>query len=159
MPIWTFISMFRLMVFFSWVVSIILSSPQAIMFRKMKHPYLEFYQCTNKMVVENYSHLVVEGDKARYFFFGIDSDTVYMIYHLSFLLFVYFMPLFCLLVSYIFIIHLIRRPNVEVSSPDPNCARRNMVAGRRKWKNVRMSMLQVTCFAVFWAPYAFHQAW
>ena len=53
--------------------------------------------------------VVMEGDEATYFFFGIDSDTVYKIYNLSFLLFVYFLPLCCLLVSYIFIIHLIRR--------------------------------------------------
>jgi hypothetical protein len=106
------------MVLFSWVVSFFLSSPQALtlMFRKMKHPNLEFYQCTTKMVIENYSTMVMEGDEATYFFFGIDSDTVYKIYHLSFLLFVYFLPLCCLLVSYIFIVHLIRRlyyPNIK----------------------------------------------
>ena len=103
------------MVLFSWVVSLVLSSPQALMFRKMKHPHLEFYQCTTNMVIENISTVVMDGAKATYFFFGIDSDTVYMIYHLSFLVFVYFLPLCCLLVSYIFIIHLIRRrfyPNI-----------------------------------------------
>ena len=97
------------MVLFSWVVSLVLSSPQALMFRKMKHPNLEFYQCTTNMVIESYSELVVEGDKAFYLFYGMDSDTLYMIYHLSFLIFVYFLPLCCLVVSYIFIIHLIRR--------------------------------------------------
>ena len=97
------------MVLFSWVVSFVLSSPQALMFRKMKHPNLEFYQCTTNMVIENYSTVVKDGDKATYFFFGIDSDTIYMIYHLSFLVIVYFLPLCCLLVSCIFIIHLIRR--------------------------------------------------
>ena len=97
------------MVFCSWVVSLLLSSPQAFMFRKMKHPYLEFYQCTTNMVIESYSQLVVEGDKAMYLFFGVDSDTVYLLYHLSFLIFVYFLPLSCLLVSYSFIIYLIRR--------------------------------------------------
>ena len=30
---------------------------------------------------------------------------------------------------------------------------------RIKWKNLRMSLVQVASFAVFWAPYAFHQAW
>jgi hypothetical protein len=71
--------------------------------RKAKHPYMEFYQCTTNMVIESYSELVVEGGRALYLFHGMDSDTLYMIYHLSFLVFVYFLPLCCLLVSYIFI--------------------------------------------------------
>ena len=97
------------MVLCSWIISLLLSAPQAFMFRKLKHPYMEFYQCTTNMVIESYSELVVEGDKAFYLFYGMDSDTLYMIYHLSFLIFVYFLPLCCLVVSYIFIIHLIRR--------------------------------------------------
>ena len=97
------------MVFFSWVLSLLFASPQAFMFSKMKHPYLEFYQCTNNMVIERYSQLVVEGDKDFYLFHGIESDTIYMIYHLSFLVLVYFLPLCCLLVSYVFIIYLIRK--------------------------------------------------
>ena len=166
------------MVLFSWVVSFVLSTPQALMFRKMKHPNLEFYQCTTNMVIENYSTVVMDDDKATYFFFGIHSDTVYMIYHLSFLVFVYFLPLCCLLVSYIFIIHLIRRrfyPNIKaeekykpsihtrptgqlVTSLD-NPLVRSLSDRRRKWKNLRMSLVQVAGFAVFWAPYACHQAW
>ena len=97
------------MVVFSWIISLMLSSPQAIMFRKVKHPYLEFCQCTTNMAIENYSVLVVKGDKALYLFHGIDTDTIYMIYNLSFLIFVYFLPLCCLIISYIFIFCLIRR--------------------------------------------------
>ena len=97
------------MVVCALIVSLLLSSPQAFMFRKAKHPYMEFYQCTTNMVIKSYSELVVEGEKAFYLLCGIDSDTLYTIYHLSFLIFVYFLPLCCLLVSYIFIIHLIRR--------------------------------------------------
>ena len=96
------------MVLFSWVVSLVFASPQVFMFSKMKHPYLEFYQCTNNMVIESYSQLVVEGDNAFFLFYGFDPDTVYMMYDLSFLVFVYFLPLFFLLVSYIFIIYNIR---------------------------------------------------
>ena len=77
----------RLMVLFSWAVSLLCASPQAVMFSKMKHPDLEFYQCRVQF---------------------IDSDTVYIIYNLSFLVLVYFFPLCCLLVSYVFIIYLVR---------------------------------------------------
>ena len=92
-----------------WVVSLLLSLPQAIMHRKLKHPHLEFYQCTTKMVVETYSDLVMEGDKLKFVFYGFDPVAIYNIYHFSFLFFVYFLPLFCLVISYIIIIKLIKR--------------------------------------------------
>ena len=99
----------RVMVLCCWVVSIILSFPQAIMFRKLKHPYLEFYQCTTKGVVEAYSDIVAENGKRKYSFYGLDPVKVYNIYHFSFLFFVYFLPLFCLVISYVIIIKLIKR--------------------------------------------------
>ena len=30
---------------------------------------------------------------------------------------------------------------------------------KSQWKNLKMSVLQVSVFAVFWAPYTVHQAW
>ena len=99
----------RVMVLCCWVVSFILSFPQAIMFRKLKHPHLEFYQCTTKSVVETYSDLVTEDGKLKLVFYGLDPVRVYNIYHFSFLFFVYFLPLFCLIISYIIIIKLIKR--------------------------------------------------
>ena len=166
------------MVFFAWVVSFMLSIPQAMMFRKVKHPNLEFYQCTTNMAIENYSVLVVQGDKALYLFHGIDTDIIYMIYHLSFLIFVYFLPLCCLIISYIFIIYRLSRrfstaipymqlicflfPRVDfqlVSSLDKNRFVGKVSKRRIKWKNLRMSLVQVASFVVFWATYAFHQAW
>ena len=87
----------------------LLSLPQAFMFRKLKHPMLEFYQCTNAMVLEDYSEVVRENDTIRFVFYGIDSIDVYKIYNFYFLLFVYFLPLICLIISYIIIIKLIKR--------------------------------------------------
>ena len=97
------------MVLCSWVVSLLLSLPQAFMFRKLKHPMLEFYQCTTRMVVEEFSEVVRENDNLRFVFYGMDSIDVYKIYHFYFLLFAYFLPLLCLVISYIIIIKLIRR--------------------------------------------------
>ena len=97
------------MVLCCWVVSLLLSLPQAIMFRKLKNPHLEFYQCTTMMVVETYSELVKEDNKLKFVFYGIDAVVVYNIYHFSFLFFVYFLPLLCLIISYIIIIKLIKR--------------------------------------------------
>ena len=99
----------RVMVLCCWVVSLLLSLPQAIMFRKLKNPHLEFYQCTTMMVVETYSELVKEDNKLKFVFYGIDAVVIYNIYHFSFLFFVYFLPLLCLIISYIIIIKLIKR--------------------------------------------------
>merc|ERR1711892_373075 len=67
----------RLMVAVSWIISIILSLPQAFMFRKLKHPAVEFYQCTTDMVVEDYSTQTMVDGKIKFIFHGLDSDTVY----------------------------------------------------------------------------------
>ena len=97
------------MVFISWVVSILLSCPQALMFRKLKHPSLEFYQCTTNMVIESYSDIVIENSQAKIRFYGIDPSILYALYSGSFLFFVYFFPLFCLIISYTIIIIIIKR--------------------------------------------------
>ena len=97
------------MVFLAWLTSLLLSSPQALMFRKLKHPMLEFYQCTTNMVVETYSEMVLENGQHKLKFFGFDPTFIYKIYNGSFLFFVYFFPLFCLIISYTIIIILIKR--------------------------------------------------
>jgi hypothetical protein len=97
------------MVVVSWIISIILSLPQAFMFRKLKHPYVKFYQCTTHMVVEEYSHQVVVDGETKFIFLGVDSETVYSLYHLSFPFFVFFFPLGCLIFNYGIIIKMIRR--------------------------------------------------
>ena len=99
----------RLMVLCSWVGSLLLSLPQAFMFRKLKHPMFEFYQCTTRMVVEDFSEAVLENNMIRFVFYGIDSINVYKIYSFYFLLLVYFLPLICLIISYTIIFRLIRR--------------------------------------------------
>ena len=99
----------RLMVVISWIISTVLSLPQAFMFRKLKHPAVEFYQCTTDMVVEDYSKQTVVAGKIKFIFLGLDSDTVYNIYHFSFPFFVFFFPLACLIFNYGIIIRMIRR--------------------------------------------------
>ena len=100
---------FRMMVGFSWFISLLLASPQAIMFRKLKHPAVEFYQCTTTLVVEEYANLVVEDGNTKFVLIGLDSNTIYIIYHLSFLFFVFFFPLTFLIITHIVIIKLIQR--------------------------------------------------
>ena len=99
------------MVALSWVVSIILASPQAFMFRKLKHPDIEFYQCTTTMAVEDFSEKIVVNGQLKFLFLGVEAETIYRFYHFSFLLFVFFFPLTFLMVNYFIIIKLIRRYN------------------------------------------------
>ena len=48
-----FCSYFRLMVMLAWLMTLIFSWPQAVIFRVMKHPNKEFYQCTTFNFFEN----------------------------------------------------------------------------------------------------------
>ena len=103
-------SILRIMVGISWLISLILASPQALMFRKLKHPSLDFHQCTTNLVIETYSELIFdENGRAKMKFYGIDPSILYKLYSGSFLFFVYFFPLFCLIISYTIIIILIKR--------------------------------------------------
>ena len=97
------------MVGVSWFISLLLASPQAIMFRKLKHPAVDFYQCTTTLVVEEYADMVVEDKQTKFILLGLDSGTIYIIYHFSFLFFVFFFPLVFLIITHIIIIKLIQR--------------------------------------------------
>lgn len=47
------------MVIAAWILTLIYSSPQAIIFRVLKHPEKDFYQCTTFNFFES---LATEGD-------------------------------------------------------------------------------------------------
>ena len=97
------------MVVCSWLVSLALSSPQAIMFRKVKHPNIDFCQCTSDLILEMHSEIIIKNGEPTFLFFGIDPEIIYSVYQFSFLFFVYFLPLFCIIISYVVIIRLMRR--------------------------------------------------
>ena len=99
----------RMMVFIAYLITIMFASPQAIIFRVLKHPDKEFYQCTTTLVVEEYADVVVDDDQTKFVLLGMDSSTIYIIYHLSFLFFVFFFPLTFLIITHIVIIKLIQR--------------------------------------------------
>ena len=76
---------FRVMVGCSWLVSGLLSSPQAILFRKVKHPNREFYQCTPDFFLEMHSNIAIKNKQLFFSFFGIDPKIIDKIYNFSFL--------------------------------------------------------------------------
>ena len=90
------------------------------MFRVVKHPHRDFYQCTSHLVFEMNSDVVLSGDKPTFLFFGMDPQILYKIYNFYFLFFVYFFPLFCILISYASIFILIRRSE-GTQNTHPNC--------------------------------------
>ena len=53
------VNIFRKMVTFAWLLTILFSSPQAIIFRVLKHPTKDFYQCTTINYFEDLSNEVV----------------------------------------------------------------------------------------------------
>ena len=142
------------------------------MFSVVKRPYRDFYQCTSDLVFEMNSDLVMFGYKPTFLYFGIDPKILYKIYNFYFLFFVYFFPLFCILVSYASIFILIRRLDgykmlnlTVISRREFTTFQSNedtpqiQTCFKSQWKNLRMSVLQVFFFAVFWAPYVIHQSW
>ena len=104
-----YIIFFRLMVFSAWVLSFMLSIPQAMMFRKVKHPDMEFSQCTTDMVLEMHSDMVIQDGEISFLFFGINPHIIYSFYHFSFLFFVYFLPLLVILINFMVILNIIKR--------------------------------------------------
>ena len=97
------------MVAISWIVSSLLALPQAFMFRKLKHPEIDFYQCTTTFAIEDVSDEVQVDGKKIFLFLGFDSETIYTFYHLSFLFFVFFFPLSVLMFNYFIIIKILTR--------------------------------------------------
>ena len=61
------------------------------------------------LVVEEYADMVVEDEQTKFILLGLNSGTIYIIYHFSFLFFVFFFPLVFLIITHIIIIKLIQR--------------------------------------------------
>ena len=53
------------MVITAWLVTVISASPQAVIFRVLKHPETEFYQCTTVNYFESWATNVTVGNKTE----------------------------------------------------------------------------------------------
>ena len=120
-----------------------------------------------------------DGTQSLLFCGVLDPALPTKIYSFSFLAFVYFLPLLCIILSYTFIIILIRRWQIkliksflcwtisdffrrEFSGLGYNSEETHSgfaLFFTKRWKNFRMSVIQVIVFAVFWAPYIVQQSW
>ena len=90
------------MVLCSWLLTIICSSPQAIMFRVLKHPTKEFYQCTTIDFFENLAEEKVnmETNRTEHFLLGINTESWHSIYHCMVNTEILFLPFLIILISY-----------------------------------------------------------
>ena len=59
------------MVIMAWLVTIIFTVPQAIIFRVLKHPVKEFYQCTTFNFFEELSSPVKIGNTTHLYLGGL----------------------------------------------------------------------------------------
>ena len=89
------------MVTSAWVLAILFSSPQAIIFRVMKHPVKDFYQCTTY----NYWTSVSTphpgpGNSTILTLAGLTPDQWADLYHTSFNCQIFFIPLIIVIISY-----------------------------------------------------------
>ena len=99
----------RCMVIMAWVVTLIFTIPQAIIFRVMKHPAKEFYQCTTYNFFESLSTQVVVGNDTTLLLGSLTPVQWADLYHTIFNIEVFFGPLIALVASYSKIYFLLKR--------------------------------------------------
>ena len=91
------------MVASSWVFTLVCASPQAIIFRVLKHPTKEFYQCTTIDFFEDLAekHFDPSTNKTDYILGGINTEAWHTIYHTFINTQIFFLPLLIIIISYI----------------------------------------------------------
>ena len=97
------------MVASAWVLAILFSSPQAIIFRVLKHPVKDFYQCTTYNFFDNLSSPVVIDNVTHSIFIGLTPIQWADLYHTIFNCEVFFAPVIAIVASYTNIYRLLSR--------------------------------------------------
>ena len=99
----------RCQVILAWVLTLIFTIPQAIIFRVMKHPQKEFYQCTTYNFFEDLSTPVIVGNTTQLLLGGLTPVQWADLYHTVFNCQVFFAPLIAICASYACIYSILRR--------------------------------------------------
>ena len=90
------------MVTSAWVLAILFSSPQAIIFRVMKHPVKDFYQCSTYNFWASVSTPHPGPSNSTILTLaGLTPDQWATLYHTSFNCQTFFIPLIIIIVSYV----------------------------------------------------------
>ncbi|XP_072938501.1 gonadotropin-releasing hormone receptor [Epargyreus clarus] len=128
------------LVIIAWVLSFLLSIPQTVVFREAKGPFVEvFYQCvTHGFYTERWQEQA---------------------YTTLSLVFMFILPLIILVCTYVSTVRTIAQSE-KVFKPEvrqekyltPDVNRRRLI-DRAKMKSLRMSVVIVTAFIIWWTPY------
>ena len=88
------------MVFIAYLTTVVFASPQAVIFRVLKHPEKEFYQCTTFNFFESLSTPVQIGNHTQLLLFGLTPVQCANLYHTIFNCEVFFGPVIAIVASY-----------------------------------------------------------
>ena len=94
----------RLMVVLAWVLTMLFSCPQAIIFSVQKHPNKDFYQCTTENFFENLSTPVLENNNnnnTKLVMGGLTPKQWGDLYHTLFNAEIFFIPFIIISASYV----------------------------------------------------------
>ena len=102
------------MVMVAWILTLVFASPQAIIWRVLKHPTKEFHQCTTIDFFGNLSSPV--GNSTEMLLVGLTPDQWFNIYHIKFNSEIFFVPLILILISYFMIFITLARSVVKTNA-------------------------------------------
>ena len=97
------------MVVLAWLLTMLFSCPQAIIFRVKKHPEKEFYQCTTYNFFSDLSTPVMVANRTQLVLGGLTPKQCADLYHTIFNSQIFFIPLIIIVGSYVHIYIILMR--------------------------------------------------
>ena len=153
------------MVATAWVFTLLCASPQAIIFRVLKHPTKEFYQCTTIDFFEDLAekHFNLETNQTEYILGGINTEAWHTIYHTVVNTQIFFLPLLIIVISYIKIYSILSQwvNYSDLIKNSLTCKFRGLMISRthqpliNSWFQKKWKYQQLANFAVRW----FRSSW
>jgi len=86
------------MILLAWIASAVFAAPQTLVFRVLKHPEVEFYQCTSMRFFNDL--LEGKGNGTSSSVLGLAPEDLERVYSCLFLVAVYAVPLAVIVVTY-----------------------------------------------------------
>jgi len=141
----------RLLVVFAWLITVVSTVPQAIIFRVLKHPERDFYQCTTINFFEDLASPVHVGNTTVLYYGGLKPAQWANLYHSLFNCEVFFGPLIAMIISYIKIFSVICRKSGETL--------KQLKSRKGLMRALKMSLVHVVVFVLCWTPYTTMATW
>ncbi|XP_023339753.1 gonadotropin-releasing hormone receptor [Eurytemora carolleeae] len=151
----------RIMVACAWILAAICSLPQAFIFRKLQYPNKEFYQCLTVDYFRSISSPTVRGNITRLELYGLEPQDWDRIYNFSFNVFVFFIPLLGIVISYTLVhIQMFKRSrNIQTNLDGRQDCRLSQMARKSQMIALKMSIIHTLAFIFCWLPYVIFATW